>query len=209
MDVSSHHQSHTQMTRIYFSLLLILITGLGGTMAQKKEFTPFSEFGVKAGYYTYPTYLVNSIESTPFTANMIGLRYLHVEDRNLGVLVELNYNKLSYNKNQANYNYDFIHLPFLANFNFRIGKSLLGVNLGSYAAYIMTKDTGVYLDNDIQFGMATGLNYSFPLNKIVLTAEGRYHYGFTTNNEDDETMRNSWLEFSLAISLRHYRAEKK
>jgi hypothetical protein len=183
-------------------LILLIFTLLSGRSFAQKEFNTITEFGVKGGMFPYRSFIVGNIEGTPLMTQMVGGRFLYVSEKHLGMILELNYLNVSDAVDKVNYQYSCVELPFLAQINFAPGNSLIGINFGSFTEVIASKDPKLYLDNDVQFGMAAGLSYSYAIKKLVLTAEGRYHYGFTTNNTDDETMRPQWVEFSVAISWR-------
>jgi hypothetical protein len=169
----------------------------------QNSFKPFSEIGAKIGVSMASTYIIDNDDAVPFTGPMVGFKFLHMEQRILGILLEANLTKL-YNDSEGNtLSYTYIHVPLLTRFNISATKnSLIGFNLGSYVQMILDSDSKINLDRNSLFGLAGSLDAGYSFGKMVLTLEGRVNYNLHSNSKDDDALRGQWVELGLSVTFR-------
>jgi len=178
--------------------------------AQKEEFKRYSEIAVKGGVYI-KDHQVNEPKdgyglSYPFIGTAFGLQFIHMEQKNLGLLVEANYNKESYSLDNVSASASSIQVPLLTHVAFDIGKTTLAFNAGPFITAYLSKPEGYVLDKDILYGMAGGLNYSIPFGKVILGLQGRYYYTLPLNSDDyNGSIRGAYGEVGITLGLRNYK----
>ncbi|WP_282038178.1 outer membrane beta-barrel protein [Saccharicrinis aurantiacus] len=189
-------------------VLLFLFSGM--LSAQKEEFKRYSEIAVKGGVYI-KDHQVNEPKdgyglSYPFIGTAFGLQFIHMEQKNLGLLVEANYNKESYSLDNVSTSASSIQVPLLTHVAFDIGKTTLAFNAGPFITAYLSKPEGYVLDKDILYGMAGGLNYSIPFGKVILGLQGRYYYTLPLNSDDyNGSIRGTYGEVGITLGLRNYK----
>lgn len=189
-------------------VLLFLFSGM--LSAQKEEFKRYSEIAVKGGVYI-KDHQFNLPESGyglshPFIGTAFGLQFIHMEQKNLGLLVEANYNKESYSLDNVSTSASSIQVPLLTHVAFDIGKTTLAFNAGPFITAYLSKPEGYVLDKDILYGMAGGLNYSIPFGKVILGLQGRYYYTLPLNSDDyNGSIRGAYAEVGITLGLRNYK----
>jgi len=190
------------MRQLLFFVSAFLLLNAGGMFAQS-EFTPFFEVGVKSSVNIARAYISDDDEGSNFLGPVVGVRYLHMQTKNMGFLVEVDYNRLSFSSEGTDYSYSFIHTPFMTRARFPLGrKHDIGLNAGSYLQMVLDHQDDVVFDRRTLFGLAGGIDYGFLLGNMRLSLEGRYHYNLHSNSEDADDMRSGWLEIGLAVSFR-------
>ncbi|MDR2928962.1 MAG: PorT family protein [Cytophagaceae bacterium] len=183
--------------------VITLTTCLSGIYSQE-TFTPYSEIGAKAGMSPFNNiYLVGSKETTLFNTTQLGLRFLHVEQKNLGVIFEINYNKAFAEINSKTYTFDYVQTPLMTHFYLPIKEASIGLNVGSYLQFITDRNNSdILLERDLFFGLTGGIGVTIPVKRVSLTIEGRYNHNLFSASRIDYSKLNSWIQFSVAISYR-------
>ena len=188
-----------------YKLLFIILLSLNfAGLFSQKIFTPYTEIGGKAGMSPYTnTFFVDEIKPVLFNSSLIGLRFLHVEQKHLGVLFEINYNKAFATIDNKTFTYDFIQTPFMTHAYIPIGEASIGINVGSYLQFITDKSGAqLQIDRDLMFGLAGGVSLSVPIKRISFTLEGRYNHNLFSNSKDDYSKLSNWVELCAAVSYR-------
>jgi hypothetical protein len=195
------------MRQLLFFVFVFLVLNAGRVFAQN-GFTPFFEVGVKSSANIATAYISDDPEGSNFIGPVVGVRYLHMQTKNMGFLAEVDYNRLSFSSEGTDYSYSFIHTPFMTRVRFPLGqKHDIGLNIGSYLQMILDHHDDVVFDRRTLFGLAGGIDYGFLIGKMRLSVEGRYHYNLYSNSEDADNMRSSWLEVGLSVSFRQFRKQ--
>lgn len=190
------------MVRFPVSLLIICIFSLQWVSAQD-GFRPFSEIGVRTSAVSSTAYISLDDEGSNFRGPSLGVRYLHMQTKNMGLLAEVNYSRLFFDSNDTEYDYSYIHTPFMTRFRFPFGsRNDLAINVGSYLQMVLDNHSDVIFDRRTLFGLAGGIDYGLMLGKLRISLEGRYHYNLHSNSDDADNIRSSWLEISLGICFR-------
>ena len=188
----------------YILIFIILISLNFAELFSQRIFTPYTEIGGKIGMSPYTnTFFVDEIKPVLFNSTLIGLRFLHVEQKYLGVLFEINYNKAFATIDNNTFTYDFIQTPFMTHFYIPIGEASIGFNVGSYLQMITDKSGAqLQIDRNLMFGLAGGVSLSVPIKRISFTLEGRYNHNLFSNSKDDYSKLSNWVELSAAVSYR-------
>ena len=190
------------MKSIYIFIIVFIITQI--PLHSQKEFTRYSEFGGKVGWSPINNVsMVNKNKPVVFDNSLLGVRFLHVEQRYAGLLFEINYNKSTTTFEGNYYSYDFIQTPLLSSFFIPVKKAAFVINIGSYLQFITDKSSSdILLERDMLFGLAGGVGFNFPIKSISLTVEGRYNYNLFSNSKKDYSKLGNWLEISIAACIR-------
>lgn len=192
------------------STLLLICTLFIVTIQSYSQstFNAYSELGVKAGISKPNGYIVDSTQATLFDGTLVGIKYVYVAQRNIGILLEANYNRVGYNNNGYNISFDYLHLPFLTHIVFPIGKLGIKINLGTYGLVYLNKDENVHLQRDFLYGLSGGLGASYSFSKFIFEVETRYYFNLPSSHLEDESMRGRWGEVSLVLCRRFFSKKK-
>ena len=184
---------------------------LNATLFSQGEFVRYSEFGGKVGWSPMNNVtMVDRNKPVVFDNTLIGVRFLHAEQKHLGVIFEVNYNKSMTTFEGNYYSYDFIQTPLMTHFFFPIKRASAALNLGSYLQFITDRNSAdILLEKDLLFGLAAGVSFGFPIKNISFTFEGRYNYNLFSNSNKDYTKMGNWLELSVSACLRKEWKNKK
>ena len=188
----------------YILLFIILISLNFAELFSQKIFTPYTEIGGKVGMSPYTnTFFVDSINPVLFNSTLIGIRFLHVEQKHGGVIFEINYNKAFATIDNNTYTYDYIQTPLMTHVYIPIKEASVAINIGSYLQFITDKrGSRLLIERDLMFGLAGGLSLSVPIKRISFTLEGRYNHNLFPNSRNDYSKMSNWLELSVAVSYR-------
>ncbi|MGQ1889121.1 outer membrane beta-barrel protein [Thermophagus sp. OGC60D27] len=190
------------MKKTFIILLLIGVPTLHEALGQD-PFSPFYEVGIKASTVLSTAFISIDDEGSGFKGPGVGVRFLHMQTKNAGLLAEVNYSSQSFTSEELEYNYSFIHIPFMSRFRFPLNKrNDIALNIGSYLQLITDQDVDVVFDRSSLFGLAGGLDYGLMVGKMRVSVEGRYHYNLHSNSDDADNIRSSWLEVTLGLSFR-------
>ncbi|MCL2073067.1 MAG: hypothetical protein FWH18_04035 [Marinilabiliaceae bacterium] len=172
----------------------------------QKEFVRYSEFGGKAGWSPINNVsFVGLKKPLVFNNSVIGVRFLHAEEKYAGLIAEVNYNKSMTTYEGVFYSYDFIQTPLIAHFFIPVKKSAIGINVGSYLQFITDQNSqNILLERNLLFGLVGGLSFTVPVNNISLTLESRINYNLFSNSKKDYTKLGNWFEFSVAACYRKW-----
>ncbi len=182
--------------------LIICFFGLGVVNVFSQSNGEFrSGFGVRSAVNANYSFLGDEGEEQLFMGPLIGAKYILVDDKNKGLMVEVNYSKLSYSSETTDYSFDYIHTPFFSRFSFPIGSTILSLNLGSYLQIILDHDAEMVYDQTNLFGLSGGIDFGFSLGRVVMFLEGRYNYNLQSNSETIGDLRSNWFEAGLGITL--------
>ena len=187
-----------------FCVLFILLIISVKLLFSQEEFTRYTEIGGKIGWSPINNVsMVNKNRPVTFNNSLIGFRFLHVEEKYLGVIFEVNYNKSTTNYLGNFYSYDFIQTPLLTHFFIPIKKASAALNLGSYLQFITDRNRSeILLERDMLFGLVGGVSFCVPVKYVSLTFDGRINYNFFSNSKKDYTKLGNWMEFSVAVCYR-------
>jgi len=194
------------MKRKFIFLLLFCVGTIHVTLGQA-DFMPFNEFGIKGSSVLSTAFISIDDEGSGFSGPGVGVRFLHMQTKHMGLLAEVNYASQSFSADGIEYSYSFIHTPFMSRFRFPLNnKHDFAINVGSYVQLIMDQQADVVFDRSTLFGLAGGVDYGVLLGKMRVSVEGRYHYNLHSNSDDADDIRTSWLEISVGLS---FRSQKK
>lgn len=195
-------------TAIISLVFLFLFSGI--LTAQQTEFRRYSELSVKAGAYLkdhqYGQPEKGYGMSHSFIGKAFGLQFKHMEQKNLGIVVEANYNTESFSSDTLSLSSSSIQVPLFTHIAFNIGSTTLGFDLGPFVTAYLEKPEGFVLDKDILYGMAGGLDYTIPIGKVILGIQGRYYYTLPLNSDDyTGSIRGMFGEVGITLGLRDYK----
>ena len=186
-----------------FSIIIIFIINQIPLQSQR-EFTRYSEFGGKIGWSPINNVtMVNRNKPVVFDNSLLGVRFLHVEQKYAGILFEINYNKSTTTFEGNYYSYDFIQTPLMTSIFVPIKRTAAALNIGSYLQIITDKSSSeILIERDVLFGLAGGVSFSFPIKNISFTLEGRYNNNLFSNSKKDYSKLGNWFEFSISANFR-------
>ena len=184
-------------TFLFFSTIMLL---------GQKTFVRYSEIGGKVGWSPINNVsFVDMNKPVVFDNSMIGFRFLHAEEKFLGVIFEVNYNKSTTTMNGIFYSYDFIQTPLMTHVFFPIKKTNVALNVGSYLQFITDQNSSdILLERNLLYGLAGGVSFCVPIKNISLTFEGRINYNLFSNSKKDYTKLGNWMEFSVVACYRKW-----
>lgn len=190
------------MKRIIFIFIILVITAI--RIDAQKEFTRYSEFGGKIGWSPINNVsMINRNKPVVFDNVLMGVRFLHAEQKYAGIIFEVNYNKSTTTFEGIYYSYDFVQTPLLTHFFVPIKRASIALNVGSYLQFITDRNSyEILLDRNLLFGLAGGAGFTFPIKNISFTIEGRYNHNLFSNSKKDYTKLGNWFEFSIVASFR-------
>jgi hypothetical protein len=170
----------------------------------QEEFMRYSEFGGKIGWSPINNVsIISRNKPVVFNNSLLGLRFLHAEQKYGGIIIEVNYNKSTTTFEGKYYSYDFIQTPVMTHVFIPIKKTSAALNIGSYLQYITDKNSyDIILERDLLFGLVGGVSFCVPIKYISLTLEGRINYNLFSNSKKDYTKLGNWMEFSVAVCYR-------
>ncbi len=182
-------------------ILVILLLGFTSTAFAQVEFTPYAEFGVKAGGSFSNMYLEDSATDVPFYGSLIGGRIVYLGEKSFGILFETNYSYLTHTDDAlGDLSYSYLSTPFLSRFRIPVGSTAIVINLGSYVQFVLHNDEKVVLERNALMGLAGGLEFTFPIGRFSTSLEGRYNYNLHSNSTTIDNLWATWVEVGLVFS---------
>lgn len=184
-----------------YLIWISLFLGISNSVLSQVEFTPYAEYGVKAGASFSNMFLEDRIGDVPFYGSMVGGRFVYLGEKNFGILFETNYSYLTHEDEAlGDLSYSYLHTPFLSRFRIPIGRTAIVINLGSYVQFVTHNDIEVVLERNALMGLAGGLEFSFPVGKFSTSIEGRYNYNLHSNSTTIDNLWATWAEVGLVFS---------
>lgn len=170
----------------------------------QEEFIRFTEIGGKFGWSPINNVsMINRNKPIAFNNSLMGFRFLHAEQKYVGVILEVNYNKSTSTFEGKNYSYDFIQTPVMTHVFVPVKRGSAALNIGSYLQFITDRNSyDMILERDLLFGLVGGASLCVPIKYISLTFEGRIDYNLFSNSKNDYTKLGNWMEFSVAVCYR-------
>ena len=182
-------------------VFILFFLGITNAAFSQVEFTPYAEFGVKAGGSFSNIYLDGNASDVPFYGSLIGGRVVYLGEKYVGILFETNYSYLTHtDEAYGTLSYSYLQTPFLSRFRIPVGSTAIVINVGSYVQLIMHNDEEVVLERNALMGLAGGLEFTFPLGRFNTSLEGRYNYNLHSNSLDVDNLWATWVELGLVFS---------
>ncbi len=163
---------------------------------------PYVEYGVKMGGSLTPGYFSNDEKADPINlvGQQLGLRFVHVQTKHAGILLELNYNKLEQKLDNLTYSYDCVQFPFLTHIPMQLSNSLgVIINAGGFTNVLLNRDDKLVLERDFLYGLAAGVGINLTVKKLAIGLEGRYYFTLPTNSLTNDKLRSNILEVGLSL----------
>ncbi len=172
--------------------LLFISTFLTFFTYSQVDFKPESNIGIKIGG-NISTVIFNPAISQNINYGFIGgLSFKHIEQKSLGIQIELNYMQAGWNENlDSTQSYsrrlNYIQSPLMSHFNFGNNKTRFFINFGPYISYLISesetidniseeKEESYYrtkIANRAEFGLCFGLGFTQYTSIGILQIEGR------------------------------------
>jgi len=191
----------------------------------QNTYKPETQVGVKMGATISSVRFDPKVNQNLNIGFIGGLSFKHIEEKGLGVQIELNYlqagwdEKLDSSKSYSR-RLNSIQLPFMTHFNFGNNKSRVFINLGSYLSYLLSEGESIEniskeeekeyyrkeIANKTEFGLCMGLGFTQYTSVGIFQIEGRGNIGFSdifdNNNESSITAsKNMIIEISLTYFI--------
>lgn len=192
----------------YVIVVIIYVLSLLNGYSQD-QLKSYFEFGGKVSKYSMGTYVNDSIITTPFAASNMGVRMAYVDDKNMGVIFEMTYNRATYNKDGFHISYSYLHFPLFTHIHFPIKRFGVSIDLGPYGMSLIEKDKVVLFDNEFLYGIGGGVGVDLNISKLFVGFDGRFYFNLPSNSAANETLRNQWFEFSLSLGWRKHLKKSK
>ena len=192
------------MKRLYLFIILLALNWL--LIFGQRDFVRYSEIGGKVGWSPINNVsFVGQNKPIVFDNSLLGVRFLHAEEKFLGIIVEVNYNKSTTTFDGVYYSYDFIQTPLMTHVFFSIKNTTVAFNAGSYLQFITDQNSSdILLERNMLFGLVGGVSFCVPIKNISLTFEGRINYNLFSNSLKDYSKLGNWMEFSVAVCYRKW-----
>lgn len=194
---------------VYLLISFISIATL--SIGQKLSY-PTTNWGIKAGQNTSSVNFTPTVDQKINPGFVGGLSFKHLEQKNLGIQIELNYLQAGWNEDlDSNQHYsrqlNYLQIPFLSHLNFGNNSAMAFLNIGPYFSYLLSEKEsiedlkegneeayyGTKTTNNIDVGLSLGLGFFKNTSVGVFQIEGRGNLGL--NNIYSETS-----EFSFGSS---------
>lgn len=198
---------------------------------------PYMEIGVKGGINLNQISYSQGIDLIPLVGKNIGVVFKHVEEKFLGIQVELNYAEKGSYEYETNQDLEFLYehkrklnyieIPIMSHFNFNIKSITLFINAGPYIAYMNNYSVVENFENYVKSeeheigspytfdnGLCLGAGMNMPTRIGTFQLEGRFYNGFHDlynlgNNTFYERAihQNSSISFSYLISFNRMKSK--
>lgn len=188
------------MKRTGFLCLFVMLLLTGAVSAQPNDFKARTYLGVHGGPTLSMVYFLPSVP-TGFQQNyMGGLMFRHINEKHLGLQVELNYSQRGWTESNGLYarRLDYIDLPFMSHLNF--GRSVqFFFNIGPKIGYMISEE--VLLDqtagsqsyqythpveNKLDYGFVAGLGMIVEIKRQVIQLDVRANYSMSNIFSDNK-----------------------
>ncbi len=182
-------------------IFVLFFLGITNAAFSQVEFSPYAEFGVKAGGSFSNMFLEDRVSDVPFYGSLIGGRVVYLGEKYVGILFETNYSYLTHTDDElGSLSYSYLQTPFLSRFRIPVGSTAIVINVGSYVQFVMHNDAKVVLERNALMGLAGGLEFTFPIGRFSAALEGRYNYNLHSNSVDIDDLWATWVEVGLVFS---------
>lgn len=210
--------------RLISFLTLLTVIGYSQT-----SFQPETNFGLKFGGNISTVVFNPAITQNIYNGLTSGLSFKHIEEKNLGVQIELNYLQAGWKENLDSLQgysrrLNYISFPFMSHFYFGSNKTRFIINLGPYASYLLSENETIEniteeneqnyyrttISNRAAFGMCLGFGFTQHTSVGIFQIEGRGNIDLSniykqTSEISFASSKNLILELSLTYFL-DYRA---
>lgn len=192
-------------------LIYIFILSLSFSSFSQSQY-PYTEFGVKGGVNFSQIAYPIPINLYPHIGNTFGIAFKHVEERFLGIQLELNYTEKGSFEKEIFENGDinlmhkrtmtYVEIPILSHFNFDFKHFALFINIGPYIALLQDYNIDSMFNSSspqdyqlmsaspylIDNGLMIGTGFNIPTSIGTIQLEGRFMNGlldlYNLNNND-------------------------
>lgn len=202
---------------------LLLLLPLNIAFSQR-AFIPESNLGVKIGANIAMVSFNPSVNQNLFLGVLGGLSFKHIEQKSLGILLELNYLQAGWDENLDSTNVysrrlNYIQIPFMTHVNIGQGKVRFVFNVGPYFSFLLNDKEQSYLiqefqpqeyyyrkiDNRFGYGLCLGVGFSLHTSIGIFQLEGRFNQSLTNLfRSSSDFLYNSSLNQTADISLSYF-----
>ena len=205
-------------------LLVITLTLATAKMFSQNTFEPETYFGIKLGLNNSSIRFDPTVEQNFYSGFVGGVSFKHIEQKSLGIQIELNFVQGGWSENLDDGNnyrrrLNYMQLPVMTHVNFG-DQTKFFVNLGPYVGYLMNEeesvnnfneaDSSIYYGAEVQnrfdFGITAGLSASRSTQVGQFQLEGRGTFGLTNlydidRKNDLASSQNLMVEISLTYFI--------
>jgi len=192
----------------------------------QNTFKPETSIGIKLGGN------ISSVNFDPVIPQNInngylgGITFKHIEEKNLGIQIELNYLQFGWSENLADTigtysrRLNYIQFPLMTHLNFGKNKTRFFLNIGPHMSYLISENETINIFNEaneapyyrtkianrLEIGLGLGIGITQHTSIGVFQLEGRGNIGLTNIFEETietpfDISRNMAAELTLSFSL--------
>ena len=204
--------------------LVIIFTLVSARIYAQKNFEPETHLGIKLGFNNSSVRFDPTVEQNFRQGFIGGISFKHIEQKNLGIQVELNFLQAGWGENlddgtDYRRRLNYMQLPVMTHVNFG-DQTKFFLNIGPYVGYLLSEnestnsfskaDTSDYYGTKVQnrfdFGLTGGLGVSKSTLIGQFQLEGRGTFGLTSLYEIDRendlaSSQNLMVEISLTYFI--------
>jgi len=203
-------------------ILLFILTIITGLSYGQSDFKPETNIGIKTGG------TVSIVRFDPTIGQIInygfvgGLSFKHIEQKNLGLQMELNYMQAGWKENldsigSYSRRLNYIHFPLMTHF-YMENKARAFANFGPYVSYLFAENESIdtiseenerayyqtKIANKAEFGLCFGLGLIPHTSIGIFQIEGRVNMSLNNIYKEKESPFVSSKNLIIELTLTYY-----
>ncbi len=204
--------------------LIFILTFMTYIGYSQVDFIPETNVGIKLGGNISTVRFDPTINQNINYGFIGGLSFKHIEQKNLGIQIELDYMQAGWIENlDSTQSYsrrlNYIHFPIMTHFNFGNNKARIFMNFGPYVSYLISESESIdniseeneasyyrtKISNRAEFGLCLGLGFTQYTSVGIFQFEGRGNMSLSNIfKETSETPFVSSNNLTIELTLTYF-----